>query len=805
MDVTRSRTRGLGRELLQLAVRSELAGPARRRAHTDLLLGRLREVWDDALEATGLAADPPGGVALAAVGSLARGDAGPVSDLDLLLLHEGRRLPTERLAALADALWYPLWDAGLRLDHSVRTTAQCRDVAAADLAAAVGLLDLTPVAGDAALVQHVRTVLLTDWRQGARRRLPQVLDALAERKERHGDLAHLLEPDLKESRGGLRDVTTLRALAASWLTDRPHGRAIDAAHTYLLDVRDALHVVTGRPGDRLVLPEHDAVAAVVGEDDADRLLAHLADAGRGVAYAVDVTVRRARQALPQRRWRPGPRRPRLRPLGHGLVEHDGEVVLGTGTSPERDPALALRAAATASRAGLPLSPVTVQHLASATTELPQPWPTHARDALVELLGAGEHLPGVWEALDLEGLVVRWLPEWEGVRNRPQRNAVHRWTVDRHQVQACVEAARLLRDVSRPDLLLLTCLLHDLGKLPGAHDHARTGAPLARRVAERVGLAAPDCDVVERLVAEHLTLVDLATRRDPDDPRTVEDLVAAVGGRGDVLTLLRALTEADALAAGPAAWSPWRARLVDDLVRRARAVMRGEDPLGPAPLTPGEEALVAEVARDGGSRIALAPVEGLTTVTVVAPDRPGLFADIAGVLAVHRLAVRSALVRTVGGTAVDTWWVEPGGEVPDPAVLRTDLQRLADGDTALLARLERRDASARLRRPGREDERPVVVVAPGASTTATVLEVRSRDRPGLLASLGRALTDRGADVRSAHVATHAGQAVDVLYVAEAGGAAGTGGAAAGGPLAPPRVAELVAALVEAADPERAAST
>ena len=164
------------------------------------------------------------------------------------------------------------------------------------------------------------------------------------------------------------------------------------------------------------------------------------------------------------------------------------------------------------------------------------------------------------------------------------------------------------------------------------------------------------------------------------------------------------------------------------------------------------------------------------------------------LAAHRLGVRSALVRTLDGTAVDTWWVEASGEVPDPAVLRVCLQRLEAGDTSVLDRLARRDASARLRRT--PSDRPAVVVVPDASQTATVLEVRSQDRPGLLAALGRALVDAEVDIRSAHVATHAGQAVDVLYVVEA---------ATGSPLTPPRVGVVVAALVEAADPDLAAST
>ncbi|HLS63671.1 MAG TPA: HD domain-containing protein [Ruania sp.] len=549
-------------------------GPGYRRSLADLTDAALTELWLQATARTGAGR----GVALGAVGSHGRRDAGPISDLDLVLVHDPAAADAEQLGGLAAALWYPVWDAGLELDHSVRSLVECRRVASADLVAAVSLLDLRYVAGEADLLGRARAAVLTDWRAAARRHLPDLLASVRTRASTHGELAGRLEPDLKEARGGLRDVLVCTALSASWLADRPHGH-LDEAYRYLLDVRDALAATAGRRTTLLLRAHAEEVADRMGLPDADALLTEVGACGRVVTTALETTIRHARQrlrrpsprlqpTLVRGRWRPA----RLPRLGAGLAEHDGEVVLAAGTDVTTDPELALRAAAVATRTGLALSPVMLTSLGRAPVP-PAPWPATAREHLLTVLRCGPALLPLWHALDHAEILTRWLPEWVAVRGRAQHNPVHLYTVDHHLVQTVANLHAVPAHLPGRDLLLWAGLLHDIGKVSGAVDHSLTGARIAEQVLRRLGLSPPDRADVCTLVRHHLLLATTATRWDVRGEAAAEHVAATLRYRADLVTALGHLTEADARAAGPRAWTPWRAGLVHTLTRNALARCR----------------------------------------------------------------------------------------------------------------------------------------------------------------------------------------------------------------------------------------
>src|SRR5256714_507876 len=308
-------------------------------------------------------------VALVAVGGYGRAELAPGSDLDVILLHRGRPRSDAEVRALAERIWYPLWDAGLKLGHGVRTVKEALALAATDLDTATSLLDVRLIAGDSGLSDDLARRAEAQWQSRSDRWLPVVGEAVADRHERAGG-----------------------------------------------------HV------------------------------------------------------------------------GPGIVIRDGVVELTAEADPISDPTVALRAAAAAAEAGLRISRQAADRLAVEAAPLGDPWPEEARLAFVRLLGAGPAAIPVIETLDQRGLMTRMLPEWEPVRNRPQRNAYHRFTVDRHLCEAAAEAARLTSRVRRPDLLLVGALLHDIAN-GYPRDHSEAGVSPVQDLCARMGFAPDDIAIL----------------------------------------------------------------------------------------------------------------------------------------------------------------------------------------------------------------------------------------------------------------------------------------------------------------------
>ncbi len=696
-------------------------------------------------------------VCLLAVGGTGRREMAPRSDVDVMILHRGNVRKIE--AGLAD-LWYPIWDTGIRLGHSVRSANQKMSISSDQLDTATTMLSGRWLAGDQSLADEVLSAAQRAWQADATAWLALLRDRGLDRHRADGEVAFLLEPNVKEGRGGLRDMHELRWIDAAGRgisTEAP--AALAAAYDTLLRARVALHRVAPIAGEILRLEDQDAIAVTGAFGTADDLMAAVSSAARTLSWQFDRAWHAVARAAKQ------PLKPR--PLASGVTLRNGEVELGVDVWPERDPTLMLQVALGAARSESPIATRALETLSERTPEWPHPWPTGAAQELVALLLEGPRAIPVLESLDQAELFSRMLPEWDPVRSRPQRNAYHRFTVDRHLWEAAAQAALLAERVTRPDLLVIGALLHDIGKgYPG--DHTERGEELVAVIGPRMGFDERDTAYLVGLVRHHLLLPDVATRRDLDDPATIEIVADAVGSIG-FLDLLHALTEADSLATGSSAWSPWKAELVEELVERVRlrfGLTAGVEP-GQERSSPFPTADILAMMGAGENAVHIdAP-----RILVINVDRPGTFARLAGVLALHGVDVVGARAHSdEQGMAASQFRIAETAQGVDWMAVTADVHRALSGELALSARLaERARTYRRRRRPAAASVLPPsVIFDDAASSNATVIEVRAPDSIGLLHRVARALAEMGLDIRHATVQTIGPSVVDSFYVRTAEG-------------------------------------
>jgi [protein-PII] uridylyltransferase len=741
----------------QLANDPDLAGRS--------LARRLSQQADSWFES--LTHDLPEGWSLMATGGYAGGVLCPGSDIDVILLHPQKANP-KLVSEVAERLWYPMWDASIKLSPAVHTQKTLLQLASDDLETATTVLRTRTLAGDAVAVAQVQSAALEQWRRKPHMWLQRLLEASQGRWAKSGDVASRLEPDLKDGRGGLRDHDTIRwALAV----DRPEitaaleGPFDDLAYPAdeLLAVRCELHRVTGRPVNTLLLQDQDRVAAVLGYADADALMLEIAGAAHAIEWATERFWRRVDRII-RRGTKPSAGRPLPNPVA-GVKVLDDEVQL-TAEADVDEQSFVFRTAAAAAHAGYPIGARSLRMLASRGSVPGEDWTERTRRAFVSLLGAGPTLVSAVEALERYDLFSRYLPEWRVVRSRPQRNAFHTYTVDRHLLQTVANAGEFVRDVSRPDLLLVGALLHDIGKgHPG--DHTEVGIDLVDVIGPRMGFPPDDVLVLRSMVQHHLLLAETATRRDLSDPRTAEFVAEQVGDTL-VLELLHALTEADSRATGPAAWSAWKASLIDELVRVVTDELSGEQRVVDDRAAGAQFVrLVEQVGADGAPHVEHETDGDFDVLRIASRDRRGLFAVIAGTLALHGLDVVSADAFTgEDGMAVDEFRIlRSQVRMTNWTKVAVDLRAALAGEVDIDARLEQRIKSY-----GRGVKRVLaaappqleVLISNEASHSTTVVEVRAPDGVALLYRLSHTLSAAGLDIRSAKVATLGHEVVDVFY-------------------------------------------
>ena len=688
-------------------------------------------------------------VALIAVGGYGRRELAPFSDLDVLLVHRG----VKNIDEIASLMWYPIWDAGLKLGHAVRTPKETLQICATDLDTATALVTARHLAGSELLAQEVIGSARDAWRQRGRTWLVNLHERMQERYVTSGEVAFLLEPNIKESLGGLRDIHALWwAIEAGLVLTSQDADALKKCNETLLQVRVALHQHTNRVGDVLHLEEQIPVAAALEYTNDDALMSAIAVAGQQVAWISDEAWS---QLDPPASASPVPQG-----IASGVTLVNGEIRLADDIDPADDPTLVLRVATAAARHHARIDRDSLNRLGERTQVWPDPWPAGASDDLVSLLLEGDAAIAVFKALDQRNLIVKVLPEWEPNRSRPQRNAYHRYTVDRHLWQTVANAAALADRVSRPDLLVLGALFHDIGKgYPG--DHTEVGVKMFATIGVRMGLSAQDIDIVTMLIQHHLLLPDIATRRDLSDDATLT-MVAETVKTTLVLELLHALTEADSLATGSSAWGSWKAGLVTMLVDRVSHVLGGGD-VQEVMWRLFPDAGVLEMMSAQKIAVRTSPDQ----ITVVSPDRPGTFSRVAGVMALHGLDVLGAEAHSdEQGMAASEFRVVPPTYGPiEWQPIAADVTRVLNGELALDARLAERAATYRAPRATTASApAPLRVrIDNTASSNATVIEIHAPDQLGILHRITKALADCGLDIRHARVQTLGSEVVDTFYV------------------------------------------
>jgi len=528
-------------------------------------------------------------VALVALGGYGRGELCPHSDIDLLLLYQHRAAPI--MEELTSALLYPLWDAGYEVGHSVRTVAETLHFAGEDVIFQIALLDARLLAGNAELYETMRHRCRDELLDQRRMDFASTLEELRrQRRLRYGGHGYLLEPQLKEGHGGLRDLQTmlwlsqavfgirdLEGLVDAGLLRPEEHRATREAWNGLLDLRIRLHWVSGRKNDQLLFEYQQELADELGYTESDGVLAVEHFMRR--TYHLMQTIASTSNLLFEhvRDLRPVEAHDRERRLERGIVLRRQRLHLLWPEEISRRRIVLLRLFFQAAQVACPLHPRTWRMVRGAVSLVDKRF-CASRPAARTFLALLATTPAPATALETmldTGLLTAYLPEFSHIVALPQHDLYHIFTVDRHLLQTVTELTRLreeepefFRLLEAPEVLFLAALLHDIGKGRGGN-HSLLGAELALAIARRLGLIDSARETLAFLIRHHLLLPETALRRDLEDEGIIASLAGTIGTL-QRLTMLHLLSMADSRATGPQAWTPWKKSLMGELFLRLKS-------------------------------------------------------------------------------------------------------------------------------------------------------------------------------------------------------------------------------------------
>ncbi len=790
------------------------------RQHSDMMDGLVRRAFQQAqFQVSAQSA------CLVAVGGYGRAELAPYSDIDLLLLYSSSQ--REALPPLVEKILYPLWDLGLDVSCSSRAIHECMKMAQSDLHVKTSLMDARYLDGEYEFFRKLHTLFT---KKILHRKVQKFAEGLAKdlysRNQKYQDPNYILEPNIKEGEGGLRDFQIGRwVIRAKYETDRwdsilfpDHSRMLEKSLQFLQAVRNQLHFLAGRRQDDLTFEMQEKIAPGLGFS---RGTAGIEEMMKYYHLSTQRISNFVRDILERVLYEPS--RPKKtffflqkRKIDDNFGMAGGELHLRDPVIFKRDPAQLMTLFAHCQTYQVKMDFRMEEAIIEALPFVDDCFRNSqmVNRTFLSILSDGRRVDDLLRKMHELGLLSRYIPEFSEVEGKVHYDLYHVHPVDIHSILAVGELRKLregfyqreyplltevIQEIENPGILLLTALLHDIGKGVDG-DHSLVGAEMAKRVGSRMGLSPENSELIGALVSRHLLMVETAFRRDLHDEQVILRFAGEVKNLNR-LKMLYLITFADIKAVGPEAWTSWKDTLLMDLFLKTSHFFEKDAMTGP--FLKGEE--VAKKLRDSlsGEMVAYADhlpdrylscynLEEIThhiemarsveeelllaewkvakeihaKVTISTKDRYGLFSKITGSMFLNHLNILEAQIHTwENGIALDTFWVENAtGDIERRLQqFKQDLEEILSGKVSLKDLLSQKKESNGVKQK-------VIPKVPGEvrinnqdSGFYTIVEVSGEDRLGILYELTQALTDHGCDIHFARISTLGNRIVDVFYI------------------------------------------